>query len=486
MVDGRTTFSGGGRTGALLREFDWSAAPIGEPAGWPEPLRVSLGIVLNTNDPMLIWWGSELTQFYNDAFGEIAWPDGARTDTLATSGKNSWLWHAFAEDVEHVLSSQAGIRRERRLMRKSNDDEALNPCWSYSLTPIKDQNRVAGILLLCREEAAEQRSAQSREKDLIRIQQLVGIGGLEVDLTSGFRNWRSPEYLVIHGLPPAAENESHENWVRRIHPEDRSRTENTFIDAVNGACKGYAIQYRIIRPSDGKTRWISVKTDIERDRAGRATRLVGAHADVTDQIDMRTIERQRFTAALDLLCCAVILTDARGAIVFMNRSAEAMLNAGACIRSSHNIVRAARASTSRELSEALKLATHGDASLEKKRITVRLSEDDASPVVAHVLRLARSDFQSGEEASAVAAIFVRDGDDKHDDAELLTTIYELSAAESRLLACLLAGRDLSEAASELGIALSTVRTHLKVIFRKTGVNRQSELIRLALQLSAPV
>ena len=116
------------------------------------------------------------------------------------------------------------------------------------------------------------------------MQQIGRIGGLEVDLTTGFRNRRSPEYLLIHGLPPDAANESHEDWVRRIHPEDREATEKKFRDAVASNVRDYTVQYRIIRPSDGETRWISVKSTIERDANGRALRLVGAHTDVTEQV----------------------------------------------------------------------------------------------------------------------------------------------------------------------------------------------------------
>jgi hypothetical protein len=46
---------------------------------------------------------------------------------------------------------------------------------------------------------------------------------MEVDLRgNNFKNVRSPEYLVVHGLPPAATHEPHEAWVARIHPEDRA------------------------------------------------------------------------------------------------------------------------------------------------------------------------------------------------------------------------------------------------------------------------
>src|SRR3954463_10167446 len=66
------------------------------------------------------------------------------------------------------------------------------------------------------------RALQEREAELARIQRIARVGGVEVDLREGFRNRRSPEYLIIHGLPPEAANETHEDWVRRIYPDDRA------------------------------------------------------------------------------------------------------------------------------------------------------------------------------------------------------------------------------------------------------------------------
>src|SRR5215470_7112788 len=78
------------------------------------------------------------------------------------------------------------------------------------------------------------RALQEREAELARIQRIGRVGGVEVDFREGFRNRRSPEYLIIHGLPPEAANESHEAWVERIHPEDRERTVRQFFDALAG------------------------------------------------------------------------------------------------------------------------------------------------------------------------------------------------------------------------------------------------------------
>ena len=128
------------------------------------------------------------------------------------------------------------------------------------------------------------RALQEREAELARIQRIGRVGGVEVDFRDGFKNRRSPEYLIIHGLPPDATNETHEDWVERIHPDDRERTVKQFLDALAGRDEDYTASYRIIRPSDGQTRWIDVIAKIERDSEGRALRLVGAHIDATDRM----------------------------------------------------------------------------------------------------------------------------------------------------------------------------------------------------------
>ncbi|MGJ4884557.1 MULTISPECIES: PAS domain S-box protein [unclassified Bradyrhizobium] len=128
------------------------------------------------------------------------------------------------------------------------------------------------------------RALQEREAELARIQRIARVGGVEVDLREGYRNRRSPEYLIIHGLPPEAVHETHEDWVRRVHPDDRVKAEQDFIAAVKSKQEDYTTEYRIIRPSDGEIRWVRVIARIERDWNGRAIRLVGAHIDVTDQM----------------------------------------------------------------------------------------------------------------------------------------------------------------------------------------------------------
>lgn len=135
-------------------------------------------------------------------------------------------------------------------------------------------------------------SLAEREAELERLHRIARIGALHVDLRDGFKNQRSPEYLQIHGLRPENADESHADWVRRIHPDDRAQVEQAFMDAVRGRDTEYEAEYRIIRPSDGEVRWIAASATIERDANGRALRLVGVHRDITDRKQAETANAQ--------------------------------------------------------------------------------------------------------------------------------------------------------------------------------------------------
>ena len=294
--------------GALTRAHDWSATPLGPPETWPQSLRTAVRILLNTNHPMFIWWGPELIQFYNDAYRQTMGPE-RHPSALGQRGRACWaeIWDIIGPQIEQVMRGGGATWHENQLVPVTRHGRLEQVYWTYGYSPIDEDDGIGGVLVVCRDVTKDYLAAaalREREAELTRVQQLGRIGGLEVDLRTGFRNRRSPEYLSIHGLPPDAANESHEDWVQRIHPEDREATEKKFRDAVAGDVREYSVQYRIVRPSDGETRWISVKSTIERDAQGRPVRLVGAHSDITEQVMAEQALRQseeRFRKLADQL-----------------------------------------------------------------------------------------------------------------------------------------------------------------------------------------
>jgi PAS domain S-box-containing protein len=288
--------AGGGEMGALTRGYDWSATSIGPVDTWPQSLRTAVRILLNTNHPMFIWWGPELIQFYNDAYRQTMGPE-RHPSALGQRGRDCWaeIWHIIGPQIEQVMSGGGATWHQNQLVPVTRHGKLEQVYWTYGFSPIDEADGVGGVLVVCRDVTKEHLAAEvlrEREAELARVQQIGRIGGLEVDLRTGFRNRRSPEYLLIHGLPPDAVNETHEDWVRRIHPDDREVTEKKFRDAVAGRVCEYSVQYRIVRPSDSELRWISVKSTIERDAEGKAVRLVGAHTDITEQVEAERALRQ--------------------------------------------------------------------------------------------------------------------------------------------------------------------------------------------------
>jgi len=290
-----------------MRAHDWSATPLGRPESWPQSLRTAVRILLNTNHPMFIWWGPELIQFYNDAYRQTMGPE-RHPSALGQRGRQCWaeIWPIIGPQIEQVMSGGGATWHENQLVPVTRHGRLEQVYWTYGYSPIDEDDGIGGVLVVCRDVTRDYLAARvlrKREAELARVQQLGRIGGLEVDLTAG-RNRRSPEYLLIHGLPPDAAYESHEDWLRRIHPGDREATEKKFRDAITGDGCQYNVRYRIIRPSDGETRWISVKSTIERDAQGKALRLVGAHTDVTEQVAAEQALRQseeRFRKLADQL-----------------------------------------------------------------------------------------------------------------------------------------------------------------------------------------
>jgi DNA-binding CsgD family transcriptional regulator/PAS domain-containing protein len=206
---------------------------------------------------------------------------------------------------------------------------------------------------------------------------------------------------------------------------------------------------------------------------------------ISNVLDACTIERARMAEALDALRCAVMLTDARGAILHANEAAEGMLRNDGPVRATGGVLQARDPTAAAELRAAIKQAAYDEADLGKTGLAIRLTEPGVQPVSAHVLPLTGGNLRTRLQPAAVAAVFISPPPVEQDGAAATAAAYDLTPAETRVLASLLAGRTLAETAEALGIAPSTAKTHLDKIFSKTGVTRQADLMRLGTGLIPP-
>jgi signal transduction histidine kinase/PAS domain-containing protein len=120
------------------------------------------------------------------------------------------------------------------------------------------------------------------EERLRLVQSAARIGCFDWDLRTN-RIWRSPEYLMLQGLPPDtwAESDYSEVWLDRVHPEERAEIARWAEDVLKHPGE-FARQYRIRRADTGEVRWIDSRGRIECDDQGRPVRMLTAHTDITD------------------------------------------------------------------------------------------------------------------------------------------------------------------------------------------------------------
>lgn len=92
----------------------------------------------------------------------------------------------------------------------------------------------------------------------------------------------------------------------------------------------------------------------------------------------------------------------------------------------------------------------------------------------------------GNDGERLAAVAVFENDRANTYGwDVLKALYGLTRKETRLVNGLLGGQSLEEYCDANFITANTVRTHLKSIYRKTGTNRQAELVRLFSSMFMP-
>ncbi len=207
---------------------------------------------------------------------------------------------------------------------------------------------------------------------------------------------------------------------------------------------------------------------------------------IGDLLSVHRAQAETLKATLDKVGAAVIVTDARSHIVHANANGEAMLRDGGPIASVGGQLVSLQANATTALRHAIsqaedpvhKLASHG--------IGVPLRCKDGKPAIAHVMPLTTGSAAKGFGQRAAAAVFVTTSASPVPAAEALIALFGLTQTEARVLLEIAKGHRRADAATALGIADSTAKTHLERVYSKTGTNDQASLTRLVASLSPPV
>ncbi len=149
-------FDAGGATGALMRDLDWSATPIGSPWAWPQALRTAIGICLSSRFPIVIFWGPRLVKIYNDAY--MAMLGDKHPSAMGRPAEEVWseIWDAIRPMLSTVLAGEGAFRYEDEMLPMNRHGYQEECYFTFSNGPIRDESgHVGGVFSACTETTAQ-------------------------------------------------------------------------------------------------------------------------------------------------------------------------------------------------------------------------------------------------------------------------------------------------------------------------------------------
>ena len=198
---------------------------------------------------------------------------------------------------------------------------------------------------------------------------------------------------------------------------------------------------------------------------------------LTAHLNCNEMQKQIYEEGLERLNIGVIVLDESAQLLRANPTARHMLDSADGLKLLDRQLSASTAAETRELRRLITSARE-----HPKQVTAMcLSRPSGRRKLAAVVRSIPLVAESEGRARPAVAIFLRDPDSLAEPAhDIARQLFDFTPAEALLAIELLNGLSLDEAAEKLGILRNTARAHLRAIFSKTGVTRQSELVRVLL------
>ena len=201
------------------------------------------------------------------------------------------------------------------------------------------------------------------------------------------------------------------------------------------------------------------------------------------ELDLMRAERAAYADAMDHLTLAAFFLDESGRVLHTNAIAQRILTAhdglslqnGSLVLWHPDDAQRFRAAVSR----ALEMRRTGQPGLVGVIRAQRPSGQRDLGVIVRPIP-ARPGDPHGSLTAAVAVFVNADSIERDAPVASVQKLFGLTQKEARLALLLANGRTLQEAANELDISLNTARAHLRAIFAKTGIDRQTRLVRAIL------
>lgn len=204
--------------------------------------------------------------------------------------------------------------------------------------------------------------------------------------------------------------------------------------------------------------------------------------DIHDLIDRSETMGSLYSQAIGRLAIGTLVLDREGSVLELNLVARQLIEANDGIKMVGDRLRATYPSGNRKLQKLISDACavrSGDVPAVAEALSIERASGEVSLGVV-VEPVPSQDWAEGKGHPAVV-VYIRDASSKSmASVSAAQRLFNLTPAETTLTMELANGLSLEEAAEAMNIKRNTARAHLRSIFSKTGVRRQTELVRIVL------
>ncbi|TWD82154.1 response regulator receiver and ANTAR domain protein [Kribbella amoyensis] len=184
-VTAEELFRGTGTTRKLLREHAWESTPLGPVDQWPPELLAAVRTVLASEVPMLIWWGPDLLQLYNDAYTPVL--GSKHPASMGQAAAVCWAeaWPELRPMAMQVLSGAGATYSVEQFLLLNRHGYREETYWTFSYSPITDaENAVRGVFVATTDVSA----AVVGRRRLVTLNQLGGLSAAGTTVLAAARS----------------------------------------------------------------------------------------------------------------------------------------------------------------------------------------------------------------------------------------------------------------------------------------------------------
>ena len=213
--------------------------------------------------------------------------------------------------------------------------------------------------------------------------------------------------------------------------------------------------------------------------------LIRRGCELSARLGTSEVERTLYSTVMDRLAVGVVILDIGGHIVRCSSKAEQALAERDGLQLQAGKLRATCAKEDRDFQAALRMAVQSAAAGVQTTRGFALTRLSGSRNLGVIVQAVPAVLKPGATATPTVAIFIRDPEATAEvEGELVRQLFDLTPAEAAVARRLASGLSLEDAATSLDISRNTARAHLRSIFSKSGITRQTELVRLMLNSAA--